>query len=253
MIKNYTNQEALDRAWYQTWFNTQYYDILYQNRNEQEARGFIDRLLAHLNPKPGATMLDLACGKGRHSLYLSQQGYDVTGIDLAENSIVHARQFESEHLAFYTHDMRLPFRINYYDYIFNFFTSFGYFERERDDVRTLTGVYKGLKKGGIFILDFFNSSFVRNTLISDQYITEKGIEFHIHKQIEGGRVLKTIAFEAAGNRWNFEESVRLLERSDFERLFSQAGLHIEALYGDYQLAPFDEQTSPRIILKAKKL
>nr|MCU0349019.1 methyltransferase domain-containing protein [Saprospiraceae bacterium] len=114
--------------WFKNWFNSPYYHLLYKNRDEQEAKNFIDRLLTELRPLDGATVLDLACGKGRYSRYLASKQYKVTGLDIAEESIRFAQQFENEHLSFFQHDMRLPYRINYFDYIFNFFTSFGYFE-----------------------------------------------------------------------------------------------------------------------------
>ncbi len=85
-------------------------------------------------------MLDVACGRGRHSRILASKGFVVTGIDISFDSIAFAKQFENENLDFYQHDMRLPFRVNYFDYAFNFFTSFGYFKtrREHDDaIRTI--------------------------------------------------------------------------------------------------------------------
>ena len=70
------------KEWYKDWFNSEYYHKLYFDRDEQEAEGFIERLLQHLNPSPGSRMLDVACGKGRHSRFLSAHGFDVTGIDI---------------------------------------------------------------------------------------------------------------------------------------------------------------------------
>ncbi len=65
-----------------------YYHQLYFNRDDKEAAAFIDKLIEHLKPAPGATMLDVACGKGRHSIQLAGKGFDVTGIDLSEDSIM---------------------------------------------------------------------------------------------------------------------------------------------------------------------
>ena len=127
-------------TWFKDWFNSPYYHKLYAHRDEMEAAGFIDKLIAHLQPAKGARMLDVACGKGRHSMQLAANGFDVTGIDLSKESIAYALQNESDHLHFYEHDMRLPFWINYFDVAFNFFTSFGYFntQREHDNaIRTI--------------------------------------------------------------------------------------------------------------------
>src|SRR5688572_11147253 len=100
--------------WYKDWFNSAFYHKLYFERDEAEAEAFIDRLLQHLSLPAGSRILDVACGKGRHSKYLSEKGLDVTGIDISFDSIMEAKTFENDHLHFYQHDMRLPAWINYF-------------------------------------------------------------------------------------------------------------------------------------------
>lgn len=237
--------------WFENWFDTPYYHILYKDRNETEAEVFIDRLLAVLQLPKEASILDLACGKGRYSRHLANKGYKVTGIDLSQKSIQYARQFESKHLSFYTHDMRKLFRVNYYDYIFNFFTSFGYFKKESEDLKVLRNVKAGLKREGIFVLDFFNSSYVINHLTGKEQKTIEGIIFNLDKKVEGQRITKTIHIQDREQSFHFKETVRLFTLRDFERLFEQAGLNIIGSFGDYNLSPFDEQSSPRLIIIAQ--
>ncbi len=76
-----------NHPWFKDWFNSPYYHQLYFNRDEKEAAAFIDKLINYLQPAPNASMLDVACGKGRHSIHLAEKGFDVTGIDLSEDSI----------------------------------------------------------------------------------------------------------------------------------------------------------------------
>ncbi|MCB0570654.1 MAG: class I SAM-dependent methyltransferase [Phaeodactylibacter sp.] len=242
----------MEPEWYKDWFDSPFYHILYKYRDESEAEGFIDKLLESLQPKPGARVMDLACGKGRYSRHLASKGFDVTGLDLSEQSIRYARQFEQDNLSFFTHDMRLPFRVNYFDYVFNFFTSFGYFEVEQDDIRTLKSVALSLRPDGLFVLDFFNSNYVANNLTGSETKMIDGIAFQIRKSIKGLYVYKTINFEAKGRQWSYEEKVRLFTLPDFERLFQAAGLKLTRAYGDYQLNPFDENESPRLIMLAKQ-
>ena len=126
------NFAAMQMTWFKDWFNSPYYHQLYFKRDDKEAEAFIDKLINYLKPPAGSTMLDVACGKGRHSLQLANKDFDVTGIDLSDDSINEALQYQNDKLHFYKHDMRLPFWINYYDYAFNFFTSFGYFKTKRE-------------------------------------------------------------------------------------------------------------------------
>jgi len=121
--------------WFQSWFHSPYYELLYYKRDRAEAKQFIDALLAHLNPPTHASFLDLACGSGRHSVFLASKGFEVTGIDLSDELIEKAKANESGNLTFYVHDMRNEFRINYYNYTLNLFTSFGYFDSDHDNQR----------------------------------------------------------------------------------------------------------------------
>lgn len=242
----------MPNEWFATWFDSPYYHILYQSHDDGEAQFFIDRLLHALALPPGARLLDLACGKGRHARYLAEKGFDVTGVDISPASIAFARTFEHPRLAFYQHDMRLPFRVNYFDGIVNMFTSFGYFDSDQDHLRTLTHVATGLKPGGLFLLDFFNSEWVRTHIVRREERTLDGITFHLRKSIRSGRIYKRVAFETGGRKFLFRERVRLFALPDFQEMFQAAGLELQRTYGDYDLSPFDPAHSKRLILIAQK-
>src|SRR5262245_32659226 len=100
--------------WYVDWFNSPYYHLLYNNRNDDEAVFFIDNLCNNLNLQPHARLWDIACGKGRHAIALNKKGYEVTGTDLSKNNIREALHNSNATLEFYVHDMREPFRVNYF-------------------------------------------------------------------------------------------------------------------------------------------
>jgi SAM-dependent methyltransferase len=245
-------KKALMQAeWFIDWFDSPYYHILYKYRDDTEAKEFIDCLLRMLQPKTGARILDLACGRGRYSRHIARKGYEVVGLDLSPQSIAYARQHEQDNLSFYTHDMRLPFRINYFDYTFSFFTSFGYFEEEQEDLRMLKSVAAGLRPGGFFVLDFFNARYVTSRLQGKEAKEVEGIVFHIHKYQDGLFVRKNIEFEAQGRLCRYEEKVRLFTLPELEGLFHAADLRILRTFGDYQLGPYREAESPRLILLAQ--
>ena len=242
----------MTNEWFAEWFDSPYYHILYHHRDEQEAKAALDSLLSALQLPAGARILDLACGKGRHSRYLAEQGFDVTGLDISDASISFARQFEHAHLHFYRHDMRLPYRHNYFDAVMNMFTSFGYFDNDRDHLRSLRNVALGLKQGGVLLLDFFNSEYVRRRLVpSDTKVIDQ-IAFRMTRHADARYVHKTVDFEHEGLAYHFEESVRLFTEADFRHLLEAAGLELRQTFGEYQLAPFDALQSPRLILIAVK-
>ena len=138
--------KKINHHWYASWFDSPYYHILYSHRDEDEATEFIDAIGKYLNLSQGSKILDIACGKGRHSRHLNRLGYNVTGIDLSEENIKYCRKFENENLHFFKHDMRRSFRINYFEAAVNLFTSFGYFENNRDDKMAINAAAKALNK-----------------------------------------------------------------------------------------------------------
>ena len=158
------------------WFNSPYYHILYSQRNDAEAEFLIDNLTAYLKPALHSRILDIACGRGRHSVYLNKKGFDVTGIDLSEQSIKYAKQFEQKHLHFFVHDMRKLGYINYYDIALNLFTSFGYFDTEKDHVNALKSFRKSIKEDGTVVIDYFNTQKIISNLTHRETKTVEGID-----------------------------------------------------------------------------
>lgn len=239
--------------WFECWFDSPYYHVLYKNRDFAEAELFIDNLVQLVQPSKTNRILDLACGKGRHAIYLNKKGFDVTGIDLSEKSIECAKTSENETLHFYTHDMRKLFRSNYFDIVLNLFTSFGYFEQERDDNAVINSTSKALKPNGLFVLDFLNAKKLIGNLSCEETKTVEGIEFKISKTIENNFIIKKIQFADKGKEYNFEERVKALTLADFEKYFEANKLKIVHLRGNYKLEEFNEKSSERLIIVARKI
>lgn len=239
-------------AWFKDWFNTSYYHTLYGQRDENEAKLFINNLLNFLNPHDGAVFLDLACGKGRHSFDLSSHGYKVCGVDLSTESIAEAKKLANTHLEFDVHDMRKPYRLSHFDYVCNLFTSFGYFDEQNDNLLTLSAVFQELKPNGVFVQDFFNASKVQKNLIPYELKSIAGIDFEITKEIIDKRVIKTIRFTDQNEDFEFQEKVSLFDLEDFKAMYHKSGLDLLHVFGDYQLNAFDPENSDRLILIAHK-
>jgi len=233
--------------WFETWFDTPYYHILYNKRDFQEAESFITKLTEYLNLPPHASVVDLACGKGRHSVFLNTLGFNVLGVDLSQQSINHNKQFENDKLKFQVHDMRKALPIQEVDAVLNLFTSFGYFETEEEDLSVFSSVHHGLKKGGVFVLDYLNREFVEDGL-QESYDEVRGdIVFHIHKKIENNYVIKEINFTDQGKEYQFFERVKLHTSEKIKEYAERSGFELVRLWGDYQLEDFDVHSSPRCI------
>jgi len=239
--------------WFREWFGSPYYQILYQNRDEGEARAFVARLCTHLHPPPGSRMLDIACGEGRFAVQLAALGFDVTGIDLSHANIEKAKAQEQERLQFFVHDMRFPFYINYFDYAFNFFTSFGYFTHDRDHLMAAKSFAAALKKGGTLVIDYLNREHALQLMTPEETVDRGSYHFHISRRLERNHFIKDIRFtDADGRERHYTESVAAFTPADFERIFAAAGLTVTETFGDYALHAYDPKTSPRLIIILKK-
>ena len=241
--------------WFKVWFNSVYYHQLYFNRDEKEATSFINGLLTHLRPPPGSLLIDVACGRGRHAKILAASQYDVTGIDLAPENISFAKSFETEKLHFYQHDMRLPFWINYFDYAFNFFTSFGYFRTEREHYNAVRTIAQSLKPGGFLVMDYLNVHYAEDHLVHKSDKEMEGVNFHLTKWFDETHFYKKIIVEddALETPLEFTEKVAKFNLGDFNDMFAFQHLQVQEVFGDYSLGAYDVKKSPRLIMIARKV
>lgn len=239
------------KEWFETWFDSPYYHQLYAHRDENEAEFFLTRLVQHLQIPKQSKILDLACGKGRHAQFLHRLGFDVTGIDLSGNSICEAKKLGGKGLHFIQGDMRHAFPQKYH-YIFNLFTSFGYFENENENLEVLKNVNDSLEPGGLFVLDYLNATKLLNDLCTDEARKVDDIIFHIQKSTKNGFIEKKIDFEADGKTHTYCEKVQLLEISSLEKMLNATQLQIISTFGSYSLSPFDQKSSDRLIIVAQK-
>lgn len=242
----------LEKEWFSNWFDSPYYHVLYKNRDMQEAEFFLRNLVTRLTLNTNQKLIDLACGKGRHSIFLNSLGFDVTGVDLSSNSIASAKNFENNKLTFEVQDLRNLKYDSQYDVALNLFTSFGYFDCNKTNQTVIEQIHKILKPQGILVIDFMNVDLVLKHLKPKEIITREGIQFTISKQIEDGVIIKQIEIEDGGKKLKFHEEVQILNRMDFEKLLTSGGFTLQADYGNYNLEPFDTITSERLILVATK-
>jgi Methylase involved in ubiquinone/menaquinone biosynthesis len=245
----------MQHTWFKDWFNSPYYHQLYFNRDDKEAAAFIDKLINYLKPIPASRMLDVACGKGRHSIQLAGKGFDVTGIDLSDDSINEALLSQTDTLHFYKHDMRLPFWINYFDYAFNFFTSFGYFNTRREHDNAIRTIAQSIKKDGIFAMDFLNVHYAEDHLIHQSEKEIDGINFIITKWFDETHFFKkiTIEDESQEEPLTYTEKVAKFSLGDFTEMFAYQGMQIQEVFGDYDFGNYDVRRSPRMLMIAKKI
>jgi SAM-dependent methyltransferase len=217
-----------------------------------EARGFIRELCRELGVQAGESAIDVACGRGRHAQVLSEAGLQTLGIDLSEESIAYAQEFAHEGLEFKVADMLRPLPGAPVHWVFNLFTSFGYFEDDADHELAIQNMANALEPGGKLILDYMNSIRISANLVPSDTVVTDMAQYNISRRVENGTIIKTITFTEECQLNHFEERVRAFSESDLRGFMEKAGLEVEGVKGDYDLSDYDPEYSDRLLIIAKK-
>jgi SAM-dependent methyltransferase len=243
----FARASAPEADWYEAWFGEDYLHI-YQHRDETEAERAIELIATNLVGRRIEAVLDLACGAGRHTKILEERWWTV-GLDLSMSLLKIARR-ETSGAPYVRADMReIPFAAESFDLVVNLFTSFGYFDDDREHLRVLACVKSSLKAGGTLVIDFLNAAKVRHTLVPYDERVENGITIEQRRSISPDNrfVEKKIALRERGKE--YIERVRLLSPKDLERMLITAGFEVAAIFGDYAGRSWSEN-SPRTIMFA---
>jgi SAM-dependent methyltransferase len=236
--------------WYRDWFGEEYL-ALYPHRDEEEARAAVDLVCRGCAP-PDGLILDLACGAGRHMLEFERRGLRAIGLDLSAPLLEQARD-RGRDLWLVRGDMRkLPFADRSFQFVANFFTSFGYFADPDEDARVLDEIRRVLEPGGCFALDFLNAERVRAALVRGDERKHDGRRVVQKRRLEeeGKVVVKEIhIFEENDDRLlaTYYERVRLYAPAELSEMLRAARLEPERSYGDYSGARSSPE-APRFIL-----
>src|SRR5262245_42447774 len=238
--------------WFESWFDSAHYHQLYAHRNDEEAARLIDSLIERDVLIRGSHVLDLGCGTGRHSKSLACRGFDVTGLDLSAESLKRARVNEGPNLRFLRQDMRLPFRAGSFDHIVNLFTSFGYFDDPSDHMAVVHNIASALRPGGSLVLDYLNVRHAELHLTPTEAVERQGVVYRLTRWADSDHIFKRIVIDgpAATTPVEHVEKVAKFTLEDFRFMFGLYDMTIDAVYGDYSLAAFEEDTSPRLIVVA---
>jgi SAM-dependent methyltransferase len=246
LMQGVKSQEA---DWFEEWFGVDYLRI-YQHRDESEAERAIDLITAHVHDQDIQAVLDLACGAGRHSKALCERWWTV-GLDLSAALLRVARREDAD-APYVRADMReLPFAAESFDLVVNLFTSFGYFEDDREHARVLACVRDVLKPGGAFVIDFLNASQVRRNLVAYDERVENGVTIQQSRIISPDNRFVEKTIRLLEREREYVERVRLLSAGDLDRMLEQAGFEVVHCFGDYTGSAWSEN-SPRTILFASR-
>lgn len=242
-------------TWYKDWFNSENYIKVYSHRDETEAERLVELITKNLILQPGSSVLDMACGSGRHAIAFAKMGFNVTAVDLSELLFSEAKKNALQtgvKIDFVLSDILEYETSRRFDLVVNLFTSIGYFENDEENFSVIKKAYNLLNQGGYFILDYFNKDYLLKNLIPTTIFSENGFRITQNRSIEGTRIVKKITIENDGLVEEFYESVRLYNCEEILSYIKRAGFTAINQYGDYFGNNYERETSSRLIIFAAK-
>lgn len=238
----------MTRAWYERFFGEDYY----RTDRHQDTVLEVEGLTRLLGRPELTTVLDLACGYGRHSLALAERGYRVVGLDLSATLLRHAATTRTR-AAWVRGDIRaLPFQ-EAFNGVINMFNAFGYFEDEAENFRVLREVERVMHPGGRFICQIVNRDFLIREFVPHEIHREGGLLVLEERRFDPirSRVLTTTTIIDGGRRRRYRSTIRVYTFTELEMLLAAVGLHVRAVYGGLDQRPYNWETNQLVIVAEK--
>jgi SAM-dependent methyltransferase len=230
---------------------------LFSRERMELARQQVDQIIKLLDLRPGARVLDMCCGVGRHALDFARRGYAVTGVDRTRAYLDRARAraaAERLEIELVESDARTFKRPRKFDAAVNLFSSFGYFDDAADDLRLAGNVFVSLKSDGRFVIDVLGRE-VLARVFSERTWTENDDGSFVLEERKPGS-----AWDRIDSRWilvnraerkEFTLSLRLYSGQEIASLLKRAGFKNVTLHGNLAGAPYDDRAQ-RLVAVAKK-
>ena len=199
-------------------------------------------LTKKLNLKPGSSFLDCPCGPGRMAIPLAKAGVQVTGVDITESYLADLQQVSARkklNIRLFENDMRRIDFKNEFDAGGNLWTSFGFFEKEADNLLVLKKMYAALKPGGSFALHVTNRDWIIKNFRQSDWFEIKGIKVLESRKLDysSSIIYSKWSFIKDGREQTFDVAIRLYSYHELIRMFEKAGFVDIEGFGDEKEEP----------------
>lgn len=230
--------------------------LMFNERRWASTPAEIDHILSLMNLEPGAAILDLCCGPGRHSLELARRGFRVTGVDRTAAYLVQARRHASDEglsVEFVEADMRRFSRVGAFDAVLLMFTSFGYFEDPAENRQVLINVRDSLRERGRVLLDLMGKEVLARVFRERDWLEEEDVIYLEERKISrdwSWMENRWIALRGA-ERSEFKVSHWLYSAKELAALLKECGFDTVDIYGSIEGVRYDQNARRLVALGHK--
>lgn len=242
--------------WWKTFFGKDYLAFWEKKGAFKNTSKEIDFIVKLAKIKKFQEVLDLCCGHGRHSIELASRGFNVTGLDYSKYELDLARKHAKElglNINFVQSDARdFKFKKKF-DVILNLFSSATGYGTDYDAQKIIDHVAAGLKKGGYFIFDIMNVTYLLTNYRPKQIIRIGKIKFSSTRYFDPKTFTnyeKFVVKEANKTRI-YHNSLRVFTYLEMKHMLEKSELKPIKLFGSLTGKPFNLDSKRMVILARK--
>ncbi|MCB2156298.1 class I SAM-dependent methyltransferase [bacterium] len=249
----------MTKPWYEAAFGADYMKR-YAHRDDREAKSAVRTFIDRADLPEGSRVLDFCCGAGRHMAILAEEAMDVYGMDLSRDLLREAADLFVEPPLARADMRRVPFADHAFDAVTHFFTAFGYFETDEENLSVFDEIARVLCRGGVYLFDFLSAPAVIRQFEATaelHNVEQLGGNMHLEstRRLTAGavRVEKEMRFEEDGRiERTITESVRLFRPETLREALNKSGFDLQEEWGDYKGTPYEESEATRWVALARR-
>lgn len=250
---HYIDMSEKETPWYQ---NEEIWKDWMSSNLEERAQKEVDKIESLIDIEEGASILDLCCGTGRHSIELAKRGHDVTGVDITEHFLERAEdnaEDEDVELELIEKDMRGHCEPESYDLVLNLADSFGYFEDEEENLQVLENIYESLRSNGRLLMEVTGKEvFAGMFKEKDWRRTDEGYLLHENKVENDWDTFRENRIKITDEDIReYENRFTIYSGKELREMLEEVGFDKVKIYGNMDGDSYDQNAS-RLIAVARK-
>jgi len=209
-----------------------------------------------LNLKKDMSFLDCPVGIGRIAIPLAKKGIKITGVDITASYLMELEEKAGKlklPIQLFHLDMRKIDFDNQFDIAANLWTSFGYFEKESDNILVLKKLFKAIKPGGKFVMQVINRDWIMKNFLSSGWEEVEGLKILEKREFlyDRSASVTEYSFLKDGKEVSLTSYIRMYSFHELKALFEKVGFQNIVGFGNIKEEPISRDRREMFIFADK--